>query len=405
MKGYHYHLPILCFVALSCIITVTHSCQGRNSAVVSVPEITLQKLHGGCHGDHRSRHPDCLAAMHRFCNRITYTSKMTTLGVSRENINHRIGTSCIKSHWAGHVNINDIRRLHGGCNLHKSQHRDCLAATHRYCWKKFGQGYAGISQEVGRDFFEIHCFQVARKEAVRWQVLNRFVPSCRYPKSDFSTCFSAASRWCMSLGHSGGITQEVGHGRMTVACYNAVFSGDVFTVRTYDFYKAISTATAVCSLKYRLNHNKLLQTNPDMLKFEVYDNSKSSVPLESSFQVTKEVTETSRFEYSASLQIGFEVSVSVGIPMIAEGKITLSASLTQSFSKSHEKKMTKRYTQTSPVHVPPKHKIIKEAKVTRANLMVPFTATVMNALGNLKTINGKWYGVTTFDLQIVQRNG
>lgn len=191
---------------------------------------------------------------------------------------------------------------------------------------------------------------------------------------------------------------------MTVACYNTEFSGDAFNQRINDFYAAMRQGRQVCDLKYQLDHNKILQATPDLLKVETYDNSHSDVPLESSFEVAKDVTETSRFDFSSALQIGAETTIKTGIPFIAEGEVKLSASLTLSFSKSHETSMTKRYVQHSTVTVPPRKKISKEAKVTRSKLMVPWTAVVVNGLGALKQIHGNWYGVTTYDLQITQRN-
>ena len=137
---------------------------------------------------------------------------------------------------------------------------------------------------------------------------------------------------------------------------------------------------------------------------EMYDNSNSDVTLESSFEVSKDVTETSRFEFSSSVQIGKETSLRVGIPSLAEGEVKVSISLTVSFGYSKETSTTKRYVQHSTVSVPPGKKIIKEARVTRSEMKVPWSAVVVNGLGAVKTISGDWYGVMTFDLQISQRN-
>lgn len=44
------------------------------------------------------------------------------------------------------------------------------------------------------------------------------------PETHSADCFAAASRWCVNLGYSGGITQEVDPNGILVACYNAEFT-------------------------------------------------------------------------------------------------------------------------------------------------------------------------------------
>lgn len=160
------------------------------------------------------------------------------MGISREHANQHIGMSCVQAHWGGDVSISVLQRHHGGCTLHKSQHRDCLAAIHRYCTSRFGSAFAGMSQEVGNGVLGVRCFRSTRKESVSVTILQQRHRWCLYPNSDSDYCFAAASRWCSSFGYSGGITQEVGNSSMTVACYSAQFSNDVFVQRISDFYTA-----------------------------------------------------------------------------------------------------------------------------------------------------------------------
>lgn len=400
MKQPHY---LLCLVALSCcIVSVICSCGP------SAPEITLRELNSGCSHRSKSRTAQCARAMNQFCTRVAYPHKMTTLGVSRENGPHRIGMSCVRARWAANVHINTLRRIHGGCNtVHKSQHRDCLSAIHRFCAKHFGHNHAGISQGVVTGhLIPVACFALTRKENVRHSVLRAMHPNCKFPNSHSDSCFAAASRWCSKyFGYTGGLTLEVNHLIMTVGCYNAEFSGDVFTARVVDFYRAMSQAKEVCNLKYDIPKGKILGAVPDVLKNEVYDNTKSNTPLDSSFEISKEVKETCRFTYSSTWKFSAEYSFKWGVPNVAQGSIKYNWGSTYSLSLTRQNTVTKRYVQTSTVHVPPKTKIIKEAKVTKAYVQVPWTATIMNGLGAIKTIRGKWYGVSTFDLQIDQRNG
>lgn len=385
-----------------CIISVT-----SNGCGLSAPQITLQELDSGCSSNAESRTASCAKAMNLFCGRVTYSSETTTLGVSREHTDNRIGMSCVKSHWAGNTSIHTLANYHEYCNtVEKSQHRDCLSAIHGFCVKAFGHNYAGFSQGiVSSEILHVHCFRVTHKEDVRHDVLQALHPNCQFPDSHSDNCFAAASRWCNKyFASSGGITLEVNNQFMTVGCYNAEFSGDVFTSRVIDFYMAMSQANRLCDLEYDIPNGKIVGAVPYTLKKEVYDNTQSSMPLDSSIQISKEMKETCHFIYSSPWMFGAEYTFKWGIPNVAEGEIQYSLANMYSLSLSRENTVTKSYVQTSEVHVPPKIKIVIEAKVTKAYVLVPWTATIMNELGATKTIYGTWLGAITYGLEMDQRN-
>ena len=373
---------------------------------VSAPEITLSELHGGCYTDGRSRHQDCLAAMHRFCNRVVYPTQIHTMGISREHINERIGMSCVKASWYGNVLVSDLQKYHTGCTLSKSQHLDCLSAIHRYCVDHLDSNYAaGISQEVGINVLHIHCFMATHVENVIHSVLTNLVPDCIFPNSDSPPCFSAASRYCSQyFGYSGGITQEVNSNVMTVACYNAEFSGDVFTKRITDFYEAINDVDKVCSLDFTLAEGQILQTTPDVLIKQCFDNRESEVEMSDVFVVSKSMTTTHSFFHSHQFTIGAETTFTTGIPFVASGEIKLSASYSGGFSLTKENSKTITYEATSNVNIPPGDAITKIAVITRANLNVPWTGKIVSKLGSIHTIGGMWNGVDMYNLRIVQED-
>ena len=134
-------------VALMCCLLLGISSAG--SCGVSAPEMSLIELHSACTSDSLSRDRACVAAIHRFCQRVAYPTAMSTLGVSREVTDGRIGISCIKSLVWQNVPFNTLQSFHGGCDLSKTQDRACLAAIHRFCINTLdGYQYAGIAQEV-----------------------------------------------------------------------------------------------------------------------------------------------------------------------------------------------------------------------------------------------------------------
>ena len=390
--------------SLMCCLLSEISAAGRCG--VSAPQITLSELHSGCSSNSRSRHPDCVAAMHRFCGQVTYPTAMTTLGVSREHTNGRIGMSCIQSRWSGNVPISTLQRHHSNCNAGKSQHRDCLAAIHRYCQATLGgTQFAGTSQEVpSSSALYVKCFQTPRKEHVRHDVLASRHGGCTFPNSDSDNCYAAASRWCVFLGYSGGITQEVNTIGVTVACYNAEFTNDVFVSRISDFFLAERRAARVCNFSFDIDHGTVSSQTPLFLKTETYDNRASSVSLRSNFQVSKQVTETSSFTHSHSFTIGAEITISTRLPFFGGSDITLSASATSGVSLTREIRKAISYSTTSSVVVPAGEGIVKEAIVQKASISVPWTATIINGLGAAATISGQWRGVNTFNFRVTQED-
>jgi hypothetical protein len=84
--------------------------------------------------------------------------------------------------------------------------------------------------------------------------------------------------------------------------------------------------------------------------------------------------------------------------------ISLSPSTTTTFGSSEETSITKTYSHSSEVEVPPPSRVRKEASITRVNLEVPWRAKVKTGLGNIKEISGMWYGDSTYNLRITQSN-
>ena len=304
--------------------------------------------------------------------------------MSREHGNGRIVMSCVHSHWSGNVPISTLRGYHASCNSWTlSQHRDCLAAIHRYCKATLGSNFAGTSQEVpSSNSLYVKCFESSRKEHVSHAVLRAKHGGCRYPHSHSDNCYAAASRWCVSVGHSGGITQEVNEVGITVACYRAEFSNDAFVTRSNDFYIWEFRVAQICSFDFDVANGTILSQTAQFLKTETYDNRASSIALRGSFQVSKNVAESSSFTHSHSYTIGTNISISVRIPFFGGGSdIRQSSSSTTGVSLTRQSMRSTSYTTQSQVEVPAGEGIVKEAIVQRANLEVPWSARIINALG------------------------
>ena len=206
------------------------SCPSANKCqCLDVPNKTLRQFHAGCNTNSRSRHPDCVAAMHRYCNGIKfpwYKPEAPLMAASREHYNYVIYMSCIKSAFTGYVAVSELKHYHAHCHHAGSQTGACLAAVHRYCTAKYcGVADAGMAQEVPPDSLYISCFKSSRKQYVPLATLTAKHSHCNsLGVSANDNCFAAASRWCVDQGHCGGITQEAGNGQVLVACYDSVYS-------------------------------------------------------------------------------------------------------------------------------------------------------------------------------------
>ena len=249
----------------------------------------------------------------------------------------------------------------------------------------------------------MHCFESSRNEDVPLVALQHHHPGCKTPFSDSSDCFSAASRWCQPLGHSGGITQEVNDKIMTVACYRAEYVNDAFTTRVADFYSGIMNISRVCSLDFTVDQRKILSSTPEVLKAEMSDNRKSNVTLSSSFQISKEIKESHTFTHEHGFTFGVSATYESSLPFFS-AETTVSFSTSHKFSFTEENTMTSSYSTTSTINIPPGTAVMKKAVITRVQLDVPWTAKIVNALGSKKTIGGMWKGVNTYDFKVMQEN-
>ena len=399
-------------MSLVAALSLIHNSYASNCKV-SVPEITLSELHEGCYTDGRSRHPDCLAAMHRFCNRVIYPTQIHTIGISREHINERIGMSCVKASWYGDVLVSDLQKYHAGCTLFKSQHRDCLSAIHRYCIDRLHSNYAaGISQEVGTNVLGIGCFIAIHVEDVMHSVLTNLHPDCIFPNSDSHRCFAAASRFCGEyFGYSGGITQEVNGDIMTVACYNAEFSGDVFTKRIADFYEAVKVVDKICSLNFMLAKGEILETKDVVVAEECFDNRESDVEMSDVFAVSKSITLSNKFDHNQHrFEIGADTTFKTGLPVvyvkIHSGTVdSVGFGEAENISLTKEKLETLTFGTGSDVKIPAGKAITKSAIIKRADLKFPWNAKIVNKHGTIYTIDGVWYGQYAIHLRYVESNG
>jgi hypothetical protein len=263
-------------------------------------------------------------------------SPKETLGVSKDHLPGKISISCVKAEWSDYVTLETLQQHEKHCTLkHGSQGRHCLAAIHRFCQATLGGvNYAGTSQEVieienpkdGKVYRSIlvQCFKPVRKEVVLRDTLKDYDDSCKSHDPSFQVhtddCYVAANKWCQSVGHSGGITQEPSKEGVIVACYTDVFSNWAYVTPSREFFAAERQVDIVCSLKFDIKEGKIADQAPQFLKMEVYDNSGSSQTLYSSFTVSQQIAEKSIFTQRRMFTISASATASLeaSLPYVAK---------------------------------------------------------------------------------------
>ena len=208
--------------------TIASKCQ-----CLEIPDKRLSEFHSNCNTITKSRNPDCVAAMHRYCNNIKfpwYQPDYPLTAASHEAHGGVIYFDCIKSLYARYVSLTELQLHHSSCTRTTSQSISCLTAIHRFCAVNGKGGDAGLAQEVPAESIYVTCFKSSLKKSVNIAELQAKHVYCNMGISNSVHCFVSAKRWCIDRGHNGGIIQEVGlNNTLLVACYKSLYGTNVYT--------------------------------------------------------------------------------------------------------------------------------------------------------------------------------
>jgi len=184
--------------------------------------LDLLCYHDGCNDISKSRTPECVAAMSRYCG-----DRGFQLGFSQEVGAGVFGVACRATSFRADISLNELIVRHSGCNaLSKSQQPECMAAVHRAC---NARGFdAGMSQEVGNGVFGVACVQSGWYGDISLAELSARHAGCNNVAfSQTPSCVAAAHRACNARGFAAGLVQEVGSNVLGVACFAVDSYGDV----------------------------------------------------------------------------------------------------------------------------------------------------------------------------------
>jgi hypothetical protein len=161
--------------------------------------------------------------------------------------------------------------------------------------------------------------------------------------------------------------------------------------------------TDITKIEYDLEAMSTLHFGPAELYRQVVTNN-TDQPQTSSISGSESVTETSGWSDALGIKVGASTSFKTGIPFIAEGKVTLSTEVSNTFTWNGSTSRTKTWGFNTPVSVPAHKTIVCLVSVTLSTISVPYTLTgtgVLKSGAKLPiTVQGTYIGTNSHDLTV-----
>lgn len=144
---------------------------------------------------------------------------------------------------------------------------------------------------------------------------------------------------------------------------------------------------------------QILDKAPMEIATQTLENTTSSVQA-MKFVVSSEVTNASTFAQEAGVSVTVGTEFETGVPFVADGKVSMSLTASYKASWSSSSSTKQSWTQEFPVQVNPGKTVRATATVFKANMSVPYTATLKSkATGQTAKAKGVWHGASTWDIQ------
>lgn len=168
-------------------------------------------------------------------------------------------------------------------------------------------------------------------------------------------------------------------------------------------WKYVHESMEIIGVDYDLNNAKTYALTTRLIWTRKVTND-TSVEQTNSVSMTASVDETSQFENSSSGTVSMEVgrTFSAGIPVVeAEvgGSFTLGVSQTRTCTYGQSVTISKSYTDTVNVTIPPRSVVTVSFSVSECRLDVPYIMRFRSKDGYTSSCAGTWMGLTTWNLQ------
>ena len=161
--------------------------------------------------------------------------------------------------------------------------------------------------------------------------------------------------------------------------------------------------TEITKIEYDLEAISILHSSPMELYRQVVSND-TDQSQSSTISGSESVTETSGWSDSLAVNVGANTTFKTGIPFIAEGKVTVSVEVTNTYTWNGSTSKTKTWGFNTPASVPAHKTIVCLVSVTTSTISVPYTLTgtaVLKSGAKLPiTVQGTYIGTNSHDLVV-----
>jgi hypothetical protein len=223
-------------------------------------------------------------------------------------------------------------------------------------------------------------------------VVQRDANFCTYPGSDPPAQHRPI--WCsMATGPEGdyfGILQDDGN----FCVYKGTGPGD-----NRGFVWASNATDSISdfeirSIDYDVTHAQVLKAGPAELYRQTVTNRTTSAQ-SSTIAGSETVTETSGWSDSLAIKVGVKTSFKCGIPLIADGKVEVSAEVSNTYTWSGSESRAKTWSFSTPVTVPPGGVSTVIVSATLSTIAVPYTARGTAVFRSGEKVDGQITGLYT----------
>jgi hypothetical protein len=171
---------------------------------------------------------------------------------------------------------------------------------------------------------------------------------------------------------------------------------------------SLKDVSEIISLVYDLDR---AETTPegfsDLYKETVHNNTAQTQS--SSITGSISVSETSGWSDTLGFKVGVSTSFKTGVPCIAEGKVTVSVEMSNTYTWNGSTTNTKTWGFSTPVSVPAHSKMSAVVSAHRSTIVVPYSQiAIFEFASGVKTkmrVDGKYKGTHCHDLTVSFNNG
>lgn len=143
----------------------------------------------------------------------------------------------------------------------------------------------------------------------------------------------------------------------------------------------VDKVIGISRIDFDLDHATTTSTEVNELYRQTVRNY-TDEPQDSMIKGEQSVQEMSGWSNAIGVTIGAETSFKTGIPVLAEGKITVSASVTDTYQCEHSTTRTSVWGFETTVCVPPHRAILALVAVSLSTISVPYTMTAIVRLAS-----------------------